>query len=99
MKITERIALIKAGYTKDEISQMIEEDRKDEEVKPEEPKTDSRYEEIITALAQEVKSMKETIQKDNIDNTVVKARSPIDEASEILASLINTPATSKKEDK
>lgn len=100
MKISERIALIKAGYSKDEISEMINDERNEEVSEPAEPKTDSRYEDIITALALEVKSMKEAIQKDNIDNTVVKTENPIDKASEILASLINTPpATGKKEDK
>lgn len=91
MKITERIALLRAGYTKDEISQMIEEDKIVEENvpedKPSEPAED--YSAVIKALTDEVKSLKASMQQKNINETEVKRPAATDQALEVLASLIN----------
>ena len=92
MKITERIALLRAGYTKDEISQMIEEDNKIvEEAVPEdklsEPAED--YSAVLKALTDEVKSLKASMQQKNINETEVKRPAATDQALEVLASLIN----------
>ena len=99
MKISERLALLKAGYTKDDIAEMIGEEAKAPEqgAEPEaEVRPDDRYMDVISSLAQEVRSMKEAMQATNLSNDVVKDVSPLDKASEILASLINQPAEPKQ---
>lgn len=99
MKISERLALLKAGYTKDDIAEMIGEEAKAPEqgAEPEaEVQPDDRYMDVISSLAQEVRSMKEAMQATNLTNDVVKDVSPLDKASEILASLINQPAEPKQ---
>ena len=99
MKISERLALLKAGYTKEDIAEMIGEEAKAPEqgAEPEaEVQPDDRYMDVISSLAQEVRSMKEAMQATNLTNDVVKDVSPLDKASEILASLINQPAEPKQ---
>lgn len=96
MKISERIALLRAGYSRDEISEMIEEDRAVEEVpaeQPAEPVED--YATVIKALADEVKSLKSAMQTRNINETEVNTPTATDQALDVLASLINP----KKEEK
>lgn len=91
MKITERIALLKAGYSKDEISAMIEEEKSIEENAPEERPSEPAedYSAVIKALTDEVKNLKASIQQKNIDETEVKRPAATDQALEVLASLIN----------
>ena len=102
MKISERLALLKAGYTKDDIAEMIGEESKPAEPADQQPTEEEsgaasdRYMEALVALAGEVKSMKEAIQSSNISNTTITEKSPLDQASEILASLINKPAEPNK---
>ena len=101
MKISERLALLKAGYTKEDIAEMIGEESKPAEPADQQPTEESgaasdRYMEALVALAGEVKSMKEAIQSSNISNTTITEKSPLDQASEILASLINKPAEPNK---
>lgn len=99
MKISERLALLKAGYTKEDIAEMIGEETKAPEqgAEPEaEVHPDDHYMDVISSLAQEVRSMKEAMQATNLSNDVVKDVSPLDKASEILASLINQPAEPKQ---
>lgn len=96
MKISERIALLKAGYSRDEISAMIEEDKTVEEVpaeQPTEPVED--YTTVIKALTDEVKSLKSAMQTKNINETEVNTPTATDQALDVLASLINP----KKEEK
>ena len=100
MKISERIALLKAGYSKDEISAMIAEEAAEAKAAPAEesaPVSDA-YAEAITALAGEVKKLKEGIQLNNINNTEIeKPRASIDDALAILGGVIN-PDFNKKEE-
>lgn len=96
MKISERIALLKAGYSRDEISAMIEEDKTVEEQpvsEPTEPAED--YSAVIKALTDEVKSLKSAMQTRNINETEVNTPTATDQALDVLASLINP----KKEEK
>lgn len=98
MKLTDRIVLIKAGYSKEEIKAMIEEDIKASEEKPvPEGKGTEDFMAVITNLANEVKSMKNSIQQENIDNTSIKEVSNLDEATKILTSIINPNTTNKEE--
>jgi len=96
MKISERIALLRAGYSRDEISEMIEEDKAVEEqpaAEPAEPAED--YSAVIKALTEEVKSLKSAMQTRNINETEVNTPTATDQALDVLASLINP----KKEEK
>ena len=97
MKIAERLALLKAGYSKDEINAMIDDDQKAAEAVPEAVPEDDRsqdYMKVISALAGEVKDLKEAVYKENIKKTegqIVPEKS----AEDILAELFSAP---KKED-
>lgn len=98
MTIKERLALLKAGYTKDEINSMIDDEKKvpDEEPKAEETKA-TDFMNVITALADEVKGLKKAVQTENIENTKMGTDTGIDEIDKILSSVIN-PNTTKKEE-
>ena len=96
MKISERLALLKAGYSKDEINAMIDDDA----AKIEEPAQEEKlqpvddYMNVIKALASEVKDLKEAVYSSNIDKTEIKTAST-KSAEDILAELFSAP---KKED-
>lgn len=96
MKISERLALLKAGYSKDEINAMIDDDAaKIEEPAPEEkPQPVDDYMNVIKALASEVKDLKEAVYSSNIEQTEIKTAST-KSAEDILAELFSAP---KKED-
>lgn len=101
MKITERIALLKAGYTKDEIAAMLEEDKKqvkDDETKDDKEKNNDTYADVLISLANEVKNLKETMQASNRDGVDTLASNKVDEAKKILEGLINPIKDDKKED-
>ena len=91
MKISERLALLKAGYSKDEINAMIDDDLKQVEVKePEENPVKDDYMKVISALASEVKDLKEAVYTKNISETEVKANVS-KSAEDILAELFSAP--------
>lgn len=101
MKILDRLALLKAGYTKEEINEMIKAEA--EEQKPEQEEASSeqtdKYADIITALANEVKELKTSIQNENIKNSEMSTGAhTVDDAMNVLASLIN-PDFNKGEEK
>lgn len=91
MKITDRIALLKAGYSKDEISAMIAEEASVESApEPEQAPVNDAYADAIAALASEVKKLKEGIQLSNIQNTEIEQpRQTMDDALKILGSVLN----------
>lgn len=96
MKITERLAFIKAGYTKDEINKIIEEDSKTEETNTEDKKVpDNDFIKVISTLADEIKNIKDAIHKENISNTSINEE-PTKNVDDILKSLIN-PYENKEE--
>lgn len=100
LKITERLALLKAGYSKEDIASMLEEEKQAQEVKPEEATEDTRatYEEVLVSLANEVKSLKETMQATNRNNVdTIASVNKVDEAKKILEGLIN-PLNDNKEE-
>lgn len=100
LKITERLALLKAGYSKEDIAGMLEEEKQAQEVKPEETTEDTRatYEEVLVSLANEVKSLKETMQATNRNNVdTIASVNKVDEAKKILEGLIN-PLNDNKEE-
>lgn len=91
MRINERLALLKAGYSKDEINAMIDDDMKQVEVKePEENPVKDDYMKVISALANEVKDLKEAVYTKNISETEVKANVS-KSAEDILAELFSAP--------
>lgn len=102
MKILDRLALLKAGYTKEEINDMIKAEA--EEQKPEQEEASSeqtdKYADIITALANEVKELKSSIQKENIKNSEMSTGAhTVDDAMNVLASLINPDFNKGEENK
>lgn len=92
MKISDRIALLKAGYTKDEISELIAADQeKAEEVKPEEaPAKADDYMDVIRALASEVQGLKNAVQSGNVADAEVK-KDPQRTAEDIMKELFAAP--------
>ena len=91
MRINERLALLKAGYSKDEINAMIDDDLKQVEVKePEENPVKDDYMKVISALANEVKDLKEAVYTKNISETEVKANVS-KSAEDMLAELFSAP--------
>ena len=95
MKLSDRIALLKAGYSKDEIASMIEDDKAIEE--PAAPVAVPEDNPVLNALVEEIKSLKTAMQQNNINNTEISTPKPADQAMEVLASLINPKPI--KEDK
>ena len=110
MKISERLQLLKAGYSKKEIEALAEAEAKEvvedvtstEESVIEENKEGTgidKYMEVITSLTNEVKELKNNIYQNNINNTEVKGTETLEnEADKILASIIN-PLNNNKEEK
>ena len=105
MNLKDRIALLKGGYTKKEIEALIEAESKAEELKaPEEnniedTKEEITYSDVIKALVDEVKDLKNTIYANNINSVEIeKPVSLENEAEKVLASLIN-PFNNKTEEK
>lgn len=96
MKISERLALLKAGYSKDEINAMIDDDaaKIEEPAQEEKPQPVEDYMNVIKALASEVKDLKEAVYSSNIEKTEIKTAST-KSAEDILAELFSAP---KKED-
>lgn len=96
MKISERLALLKAGYSKDEINAMIDDDaaKIEEPAQEEKPQPVDDYMNVIKALASEVKDLKEAVYSSNIEQTEIKTASS-KSAEDILAELFSAP---KKED-
>lgn len=95
MKISERIALIKAGYSKDEITEMVKEEKMETpaEDKPEVPE---EYRDVLITLANEVKTLKEAVQRKNVQQAEAKAPSTQDDVIKILGSLVD-PSLNKEE--
>jgi len=96
MLIKERLALLKAGYSKEEINAMIDDDQAkiDEPVPEEKSAPIDDYMNVIKALASEVKDLKEAVYTQNIDKTEISSGST-KSAEDILAELFSAP---KKED-
>lgn len=91
MKISDRIALLKAGYTKDEISELIAADQeKAEEVRPEESPAQADYMDVIRALASEVQGLKNAVQSGNVADAEVK-KDPQRTAEDIMKELFAAP--------
>jgi len=98
MKLSERLALLKAGYSKDEINTLIEDDAEEAKKTPAEPENTGADDmmKVMAALANEVKDLKTAVYAKNIAaSEVQKAGSPT--AEDILASLINPPTDDRKE--
>lgn len=102
MKILDRLALLKAGYTKEEINEMIKAEAEDQKPEQEEASSEQtdKYADIITALANEVKELKTSIQKENIKNSEMSTGAhTVDDAMNVLASLINPDFNKGEENK
>lgn len=97
MKISERIALLKAGYSKDEINQMVNEEKAELTEEAEKPEVPQEYRDILVNLATEVKTLKEAVQRKNLQQTEAKAPDPQDDVIKILGSLVD-PSLKNKED-
>jgi methyl-accepting chemotaxis protein len=100
MKLSDRIALLKAGYTKDEISELVREDQEKAEQIEEaaEPAAEApaEYMEVIRTLADEVKSLKDAVHASNIEAAEVKA-APSKTAVDILKEIYERPPKDNKE--
>ena len=95
MKLNERLALLKAGYTKAEIDKLIEEDKETvEEIQPEEASGADKYMDVIKALAGEVKSLKDAVHASNIESAeAVRPKAP--DAVDVLTELFSAPEKEK----
>ena len=97
MKINERIALIRAGYSKDEIAELIKEESAETSAESEAKTMPEDYKEVLVTLANEVKTLKETVQRKNVQTAEAKAPgTPEDDIVNILGSLVN-PDINKEE--
>lgn len=97
MKISERIALIRAGYSKDEITELIKEESAEESAEGNEKSVPDEYKDVLVTLANEVKTLKETVQRKNVQTSEAKAPgTPEDDIVKILGSLVN-PDINKEE--
>lgn len=99
MKLSERLALLKAGYSKDEINAMIEDDAKESKEAPKEAPEDNGAGDmmkVMAALANEVKDLKTAMYKKNIAESEGNKGGQLT-AEDILASLINPPEDKKGE--
>ena len=94
MKLSDRIALLKAGYSKDEISALIAEDQEKAEQAEQaaEPAAEApeEYMEVIRALADEVKGLKAAVHASNIDQAEVKVQ-PTKSAVDLLKEIYERP--------
>ena len=98
MKLSERITLLRAGYSKDEINALIEDDAEEAKKTPAEPENTGADDmmKVMAALANEVKDLKTAVYAKNIAASEgQKAGSPT--AEDILASLLNPPQDKKGE--
>ena len=97
MKLSERLTLLKAGYSREEINAMIDEDAKvaEESPVPEAVPEDSAMLKVMSALANEVKDLKTAMYKQNIANTE-SDKGVQQKAEDILASLLNPPEDRKE---
>ena len=99
MKLSERLALLRAGYSKDEINAMIEDDAKESKEAPKEAPEDNGAGDmmkVMAALANEVKDLKTAMYKKNIAESEGNKGGQLT-AEDILASLINPPEDKKGE--
>ncbi|MBR2390366.1 MAG: hypothetical protein IKA94_06175 [Mogibacterium sp.] len=99
MKLSERLALLKAGYSKDEINAMIEDDAKEAKETPKDAPEDNGAGDmmkVMAALANEVKDLKTAMYKKNIAESEGNKGGQLT-AEDILASLINPPEDKKGE--
>lgn len=105
MKLSERIALLKAGYSKDEISQLIEEDQNAEQTEQapdagasEQSEKLDEYMTVLQTLAGEVKDLKSAMQQQNLEQTEVKrpASDPTQSAIDMLKSIYEAPKEGKE---
>lgn len=93
MKLSERIQLLKAGYSKEDIDQIIA----DEKIEPADPapnepaEPSADYMKVLEALANEVKGLKASVQAANIRNTDIDTGANVPSAESILASLFEEP--------
>lgn len=99
MKISERIALIRAGYSKDEITELIKEDSAEASAEDKAKTVPDEYKDVLVTLANEVKTLKETVQRKNVQTAEAKAPgTPEDDIVKILGSLVD-PDINKEEKK
>ena len=99
MNLKDRITLLKGGYSKKEIEALVEAENKIEEPEVKEPeakepveesKEPSTYEDVMKALIDEVKELKNDKKKKNINSVEISKPVNIEtEAEKVLASLIN----------
>ena len=93
MKLFDRITLLKAGYTRKEIDQMIEDENREpkehhEDPEPEEQHEDPEPEKDYKALYEAERKAKEALQKQNRDRdrTDTSKKSDVDTVKDVVAS-------------
>ena len=96
MNIKERLTLLKAGYSKEEINAMIDDEKNAPSDQPAEPADEkvaadvSDFMSVVSALAEEVKGMKKAMQADNLKKTEIEGSGSMqDQVDKILQSIIN----------
>ena len=104
MNIKERLTLLKAGYSKEEINAMIDEEKSSDQQPAEQPAEDKTaadvtdFMSVVSALAEEVKGMKKAMQNENLKKTEIEGQKSMqDQVNDILQSIINPVEENKKE--
>ena len=84
MKLFDRITLLKAGYTRKEIDQMIEDENREPKEHHEDPEPEKDYK----ALYEAERKAKEALQKQNRDRdrTDTSKKSDVDTVKDVVAS-------------
>ena len=102
MNIKERLTLLKAGYSKEEINAMIDDEQSSDQ--PAEQPTEDKsaadvtdFMSVVSALAEEVKGLKKAMQNDNLKKTEIEGEESMQaQVDKIMQSIIN-PVEEKKE--
>ena len=103
MNIKERLTLLKAGYSKEEINAMIDDEKSSDQPaeQPAEDKTAADvtdFMSVVSALAEEVKGMKKAMQNENLKKTEIEGQKSMqDQVNDILQSIINPVEETTKE--
>jgi len=114
MKLSERITLLKAGYSKKEIDALAEAEAKEAEenkedvadkakapdgtIEDKEPVGVDKYMDVIDNLANEVKELKNNIYQNNINSTEIKGSKTLQDEAKDILASIINPINKKEEE-
>ena len=99
------LKLVEAGYSKEEISNMLQPEKKEEseeikekpdpEQKDEEMSVKDEYISAMKEVTDELKKIKDDLRRSNLINDSVEIADPLEESRKVLASIIDPPNPKK----